>query len=448
MANLTADEQRISFSFSFSDFPEDVQFSVLSFLAPSELATFACTSKRFLSLCRSDGKLWFALCHRRWGSRTQIAKWGQGNVNYRRLYRTLNEYENLIGFWRRSGQGKNAAGAASPTLVFFEWGPSFVVGSRVFPSKTRTYQVVKTPFLWLSVMPDGSPVSFLDPDCRSESAVDVVQSSEFSFRENELLAVNVYFMGKCHLVVEENINFAYSNSMEEKKFSFVEESGSPVRLPDPLMSEIYQYFANRTSPGGDRVARRQRRREKEKQGRRKWDPEHFVKVINWSPTPSKPLQGLWKGISDDMTLDFYLVAYDDIGGITCRRVGDSFSIYSPVFWTSNTTFIEAPFSPEEEYLYENHIHLQQVAIADTILGRPPCMDSQVVSHILYINSSYDLVIPDLVGATMNPRHVEGRIWRYRDGTFGFGFLRNNHITDLKPIAQDGCILDTIDICSG
>ncbi|RXH99280.1 hypothetical protein DVH24_011605 [Malus domestica] len=42
---------------SFSDFPDDVQFYILSFLTPSEVASFACTPKGFVLLCKSDCKL-------------------------------------------------------------------------------------------------------------------------------------------------------------------------------------------------------------------------------------------------------------------------------------------------------------------------------------------------------------------------------------------------------
>ncbi|KAL7175648.1 hypothetical protein ACSBR2_029279 [Camellia fascicularis] len=472
MANLTPNKEPNSFS--FSDFPEDVQLCILSFLSPSELSSFASTSKPFVSLCRNDAKLWFALCDRRWGSKTQIRKWGNGKITYKQLYKALDEFEKLIGFWRRSGHGKIAGlNSPPPPLVFFEWGSSFITGSRVSPSKSGTYRVVKAPFLWISIMPNGAPVSFLDPECRFELFDDLVKSGELGLLENELVPVNVSFMGKNHVVVEENLSFAYSNSnsnsLEGRQIEFssvsssgnlrgdedgaVEdvigaESGSPGSL---LMSEIYQYFANRTSPGGDRALRKQRKREKWRQGRKKLEPEHFVKIANCSPTPSRPLQGLWKGICNDMNLDFYLVTYDDIGGIACRRVGDSsqpFSDYSPVFWTSNTTFIESPFCPEEEYIYDSRMHLRPLASADPVHGQSSWMENEVVSCILDINSSYDLVIPNLAGASANPQQVEGRIWQYRDGTFGFGFLRNNCIIDLKHIAQNGRILDIMELCSG
>lgn len=127
-----------------------------------------------------------------------------------------------------------------------------------------------------------------------------------------MVPINVSFIGKCHVVVEENPSFRQFNSPEGKKSGMrrissggnmrgeeygdvddviVPESGSSGSLPDRLMSDLYQYFANRTSPSGDRASRRQRRREKERQGRRKWEPEHFVKIVNCSPTPSRPLQG-------------------------------------------------------------------------------------------------------------------------------------------------------------
>ncbi|XP_047325182.1 F-box protein At3g12350 [Impatiens glandulifera] len=457
---------------SFSDFPEDVQLCILSFLAPPEISVFACTSKRFVSLCRNDEKLWFSLCDRRWGFKTQINKWIKGNITYRKLYKALNEYENLIGFWRRSGQGKTIGANSPPPLVFFEWGPSFITGSRVSPSNSGTYQVLKEPFLYLGIMANGCPVSYLDPECRLKLSDDIVNSGEIGSSEGELLPVNINFMGKNHVIIEENLNFVYLNSPNGKKtvgerslasghlvpddFGVLDvvgvERGSP---PDRVMLEIYQYFANRTSPGGERSSRRQRRREKMRQGKSKWEPEHFVKIAHCSPTPSKPLQGLWKGICDDMNLDFFLVAYDDVGGIACRRVGDAsqpFSSYSPVFWTSSTEFTDSPFAPDEERLYASRVHLRPLAVEEEEEGsghdyeqQPhPWIENEVVSRILGINSSYDLVLPDMAGtSSANPWQVEGRIWQYEDGTFGFGFLRNHHIIDLKHIACNGCLVDIL-----
>lgn len=451
-ANLNSNE---SITFSFSDFPEDVQLCILSFLDQSQLSAFACTSKRFCSLCRDDARLWFSLCDRRWGSKTLIKKWGNGKISFKLLYKTLLEYENLIGFWRRSG---TVAQLPSP-LLFFEWGPSFITGSRVSPSKEGTWAVIKSPFLWITLTSKGEPANFLDPDGKLEFSEDLVDSVETRNLENELVPVNLSFMGKCHFVVEENVNFYGSstsspngaiaigkvNSGNIRGEEYEEVSGSPGSLPDRLMSEIYQYFANRTNPGGNGSSRRQRRREKEKQARRKLEPEHFVKIVNCSPMPSRPLQGLWKGVSDERNLEFYLISYDDIGGIACRRVGDSCAAsggYTPVFWTSSTTLIEPPFSAYEEHLYYSRIHLRPPAEADNNHEHPPLRDLGALSRILPMTSSYDLVIP---GTAINPLQVEGRIWQYENGTLGFGFLRNCYAIDLRHIAEDGHLLDVIDI---
>ncbi|XP_054798204.1 F-box protein At3g12350 [Prosopis cineraria] len=454
--NFTENEKG---SISFTDFPEDVQFCILSFLTPSEIAIFACTSKRFGSLCSNDSKLWFSLCERKWGSKTQIAKWGNGKIGYRLLYKTLDEWENLIGFWRRSGPGSIAI--ASPSLVIFEWGSSFVAGSRVSPSKTGTYDILKSQFLRMSLSSEGQVVNFLDPDGQAEMPGDFAISELFDWPDNELIPVNVSFMGKTHFVVEENQNSIHFNCPDQRKHGFRRsssstnlssddcyvgedvigaESGSPGSLPDRLVSDIYQRFANRTSPGSDK-SRKQRRKEKERLARRKWEPEHFVKIVNCSPTPSRPLQGLWKGICCDMSLAFYLVVYDDIGGVACRQIGnppEQFPSHYLVFWTTNTSFIESPFSPEEEYLYDTRIHLRPLEAASEIHQHFPLTENGVVNGILHISSSYDLIIPDLAG-TVNPRNAEGRIWRYQNGTFGFGFLRDNFIIDLKRIAYDDCI---------
>lgn len=152
---------------------------------------------------------------------------------------------------------------------------------------------------------------------------------------------------------------------------------------------------------------------------------------------------LVQGICDDMSLDFYLVTYDDVGGIACRKVGDSckpLTYHAPVFWTSSLAFIESPFSHEEDEIYNCRMHLRPPEEADHHIS---FSDNGVVSRMLYINSSYDLVIPDSVGTTVNPRRVEGRIWLYRNGTFGFGFLRDNYIIDLKHIAINDHLLDTV-----
>lgn len=288
---------------SFSDFPDDVQLCVLSFLRPSDLSAFSCTCKRFDSLYRQDQRLWFSLCDRRWGSKTLINKWGSGKISYRHLYRVLEEYENLIGFWRRCGD----VASSSPPLVFFEWGPFYITGSRISPSTNSGYAVIKKQLLWMSIASNGEPVNYLDPDGKFELMKEDLMG-ESSVVESELVQVNVNFIGDCHVVVEENFGFngfrRDSSSGNLRTEDYENVYGSP---PERVMTEIYQYFANRTSPSVNGASRRQRRREK-KQGRmRKWESEHYVKIVNCSPKPSRPLQGLWKVLW--LYQDFFFLRY-------------------------------------------------------------------------------------------------------------------------------------------
>ncbi|XP_012446117.1 F-box protein At3g12350 isoform X1 [Gossypium raimondii] len=444
-------------SFSFSDFPEDVQLCILSFLSLPDIANFACTSKRSVSLCCNDTKLWFTLCQRRWGPKTQINKWGGGQITYKLLYKTLTQWENLIGFWRHCGRA--GLSGQCPRLIIFEWGPSFVFGSRVCPSKNGTYHVTKSPFLWMGISPDGQIVYFLDLEGQTEiPSGDFGSWLEFVCMDQNLVPANVNFMGKDHFVVEENSNFWHSSKSKDvlRRISSsknliedsdgVIESGIAGSLPDRFVSEMYTHFANRTSPGGggDRAWRRQRKKEKERQGRRKWEPEHFLKVIDCSPTPDKPLQGLWKGISGDMNLNFYLVKYDEIGGIICQRIGDFSSSYTLVFWTSEPMSMQSPFSLEEERIYDDRIHFQPIAAEDQIHSQPAMTGIEMVSHILHINSSCNLMLPSLIGSA-GLQHGEGRIWQYMNGTFGFGFLRDHFIIDLKHIIQEGRLLDSVNL---
>ena len=123
-------------------------------------------------------------------------------------------------------------------------------------------------------------------------------------------------------------------------------------------------------------------------------------------------------------MELYLVKYDEVGGVVCKKVEDlSLSRQtSPVFWTPNHAFIRSPFSVEEEMILDSRIRI--VPLHGEV-------HEQVISGMLYMNSSYD--------------PGEGRVWLYENGTFGFGFLRDQFITDLKRVAlEDGCLADVLD----
>ncbi|ERN18630.1 hypothetical protein AMTRI_Chr12g272840 [Amborella trichopoda] len=477
-------------SLDFCAFPSDVQACILSILSPADIFSFSCACKRFSTLCSDEAITWRAICHRRWGSKTQIEKWGDGQISYKLLYKTLEKWENLIGFWRIIGQENGP-------LVMFDWGAFCLTGSRVSSLGCCSYEVRKVPFLWLGLSHDASPLNFFDPEyghvqdaCKPEQELGFSEDGSFkrekaqSFLNSNknldpeaieevlgLSMINVNFVGNNHIVIERRENYTpFSSAMsirhswspsEEKRvcrsMSSYDISGNNLRdedtadlsgsLPDNLQSEIYQYFANRTSPVGDRASRRQRRREKERsfgRGQRKSEAEHFVKIVDCYPTRDRPLQGLWKGTSDCAGLNFYLVTYDDIGGIACRRVGSTVQPYcSPVFWTSNSTFLESPLSQEEEGIYIERVHGQTCAHQSH--GHSPSFaENEVVSRILYINSSYALVMPDLIDRVAHPRDFEGRVWLYANGTMGFGFLRDNYITQLKHLAFDGLLLDMVE----
>ncbi|KAK8937721.1 F-box protein [Platanthera guangdongensis] len=419
---------------SFSDFPDDVQLNILSFLSPAEISAFACTCRRFAVLCSPStpsADLWTTICNRRWGCNTQLRRWSAAPSP--RLYKTLDRWEHLIGFWRRIGNGVSG----TPPLVFFEWRPSCIIGSRVSPSPfAGSYAVRKFPFIWIGLSSSCETVSYLHPGFQSESPPD----SQSPQSDADVIPVTISFLGCNHFVVEENRSIYADCRMDDSEEMLGLEARSP---PDQVMSEIYQYFANKRSPGGEKSSRRHRKKKwRGRHGMQRWRTEHFVKIADYCPTPARPLQGLWKGICEDMSLEFYLITHDDVGGIACRRIGDAgpFSDYSPLFWTVNSTFLESPFPLNEQVIYSMREHVRSVVSEHRNIER------EIVSRILCINSSYELVLPNPEGSSGDSINVEGRVWEYEDGTFGFGFLRNNFIVDLKRIALDGCLLDTVE-CS-
>lgn len=158
----------------------------------------------------------------------------------------------------------------------------------------------------MGVSPGGEPVNFLDPDQRIVDFAKVREKGVFD--SPDLVPVHVNFVGRNHLVVEENLDYDDEGGTKLVGGSL---RGGDEAPPEVVMAEIYQYFANRTSPGGDRALRKQRRREKERLAKRRFESEHYVRIVNCSPTPSRPLQGLWKVLvlSSYMFFSNYLSIY-------------------------------------------------------------------------------------------------------------------------------------------
>uniref|UniRef100_A0A0D3HUY4 Uncharacterized protein n=1 Tax=Oryza barthii TaxID=65489 RepID=A0A0D3HUY4_9ORYZ len=298
----------------------------------------------------------------------------------------------------RGGGGVRVPEAGGCRVV--PWARGTLAASLLVPS-ARGLAVAKSPFVTLSIDETGETVAAMGD-----------------------VPVSVNFVGNNHIVVE-----AAAASSGDDDDEAAMEGGSPPEV-------MYMHFANRRSPGAGRKRR-------SKQGRRRgraMEAEHFVRIADAEPTEARPLQGLWKGISESRTLEFYLVTYDDIGGITCRQVSDTRgqnSGFTPIFWTTNTTFLEQPFSEKELDHYIRREHIQGVD------SDHAATENRAISRILCINSSYDVVDHHLSAPLDDMRNVEGRIWLYDDGTFGFGFSGSNSIIDLKHVSSDGCILDAL-----
>ncbi|CAL5093383.1 unnamed protein product [Urochloa decumbens] len=384
---------------ALEDLPEDALLCILALLAPPDAAAAACACRRLASAASSPS-LPPALALRLGVPAPSLPASPTCPAAARRLLRSLHRLSRLLGLWRRlpSASSSNSPSAhQSPSLAAFEWAAprATLAASLLSPSALG---VSRSPFVTLSIADSGDTVA-------AAAAGDV--------------PVCVNFVGNNHIVVEVAV------MGEDEEVEMV--SGSPPE-------EMYAHFANRRSPGAGR-------RKRGKHGRRGgfMEPEHFVRIADAEPTKARPLQGLWKGICEDSTLEFYLVAYDDIGGVTCRRFNDTRgqnSGYSPVFWTTDTTFLEPPFSEQELDNYSNRYHIQGVT------SNHASTENRVISRILCINSSHDVVDPHLSTPLDDARSVDGRIWLYEDGTFGFGFVGSDSVIDLRHASSAGCILDT------
>ncbi|XP_062201929.1 F-box protein At3g12350-like [Phragmites australis] len=381
---------------ALEDLPEDALLSIFALLAPADAAAAACASRRLASVASSP-VLPVALALRLGlpPPPRPLSPSAPCPAAARRLLRSLHRLCRLLGFWRRLPSSHSAYQSHAPSLAAFEWGPRATLAASFLSPSPHGFAVSKTPFVTLSIAESGDTVAAIGD-----------------------VPVCVNFVGNNHIVVE-------AAAAEDEGEEMV--SGSPPE-------EIYAHFANRRSPGAGR-------RRRGRQGRR-WggmEAEHFVRIADAEPTEARPLQGLWKGICENRTLEFYLVTYGDIGGVTCRRFSDTRgqnSGYSPVFWTTDTTFLEPPFSEQELVNYSSRDHIRDVASSHA------GTENRVISRILCMHSSYDVVDPHL-STPFDARNVEGRIWLYEDGTFGFGFVGSNSIIELRNVSSASCILDTL-----
>ncbi|KAG0476540.1 hypothetical protein HPP92_013381 [Vanilla planifolia] len=181
----------------FYDFPIDVQLNILSFLSPTEISAFACTCRRFATLCSPSADIWLSLCERRWGSKTHLRRWSRPCRLACR--KALDRWENLIGFWRRSP-------GAPPRVLC---GASCIIGSRVSPSFVLLLRCPgKIPFLWLGISPAGGALTYLHPG----RLFDYPACLDKALSDSDVIPVTISFMGCKHFIIEESLSFAEISS--------------------------------------------------------------------------------------------------------------------------------------------------------------------------------------------------------------------------------------------
>ncbi|BFI29305.1 hypothetical protein MPTK2_3g01350 [Marchantia polymorpha subsp. ruderalis] len=476
---------------SLCNIGDDCMSAVLSFLSPSDIVACAAVCRHLRAFCKDDHKVWLPMCERKWGAQTSVQKWGRGRVPFKVLHALLTKLENLVGFWRGVGHGGHGS------LVTFEWGPHYVVGFRVTPSRPSCYEVCKIPFVWVGVSQTGAQVCVFDPDrtitpffcegmCSSNehssqgSPVKSRRRNPFEELDPDrdlehqplpagLIAVDLHFVGKLHIVMEDlqQPQFYGNRSLAEAAVvaSFGSRGGSVAEAtslspsspgsssemdrygqspPGSFQYEMYQFLASKvTSQGGDRIARKQRRRERERAIlRRACEPEHFVKVRDVGPTGARPLQGLWKGICDSKGLDFVLLSYDEKGGIVCRRVGECLGTThsGSVCWTAESdSTIRVPLSPHEQHSFDERQHFAPTGVNGKYHVQDGC-DEEVVGMMCTLPTTG----LDFRASRSDAENIEGRVWQYASGRFGFGFLPTNFIIDFRPICSpSGVLLDVL-----
>jgi hypothetical protein len=283
-----------------------------------------------------------------------------------------------------------------------------------------------------------------------------------------LVVVDLHFVGNEHVVFEEYQQAVFTGGCKKTlveaaalaSFGSSENLcsvvGSPERRhslspagseagkspPGSFPYEMYHYLVKKvTSPGGERAARKQRRRDRERalnQGKRRYETEHFVKIPHFCPTREQPLQGLWKGISQSAGLDFVVLSYDNDGGILCRKVGDSSgtirSRSGSICWTAKAGHgMSSPLPDNEQELFElrrQHILPSSVAAVDY------CWSEEEVVEMLWATVEEEVEL----GLNLN----KSRVWQYASGRFGFSSAPFGRVVDFRPICFEDTVADVMD----
>lgn len=247
--------------------------------------------------------------------------------------------------------------------------------------------------------------------------------------------------------------------------------------------ELYSTLASKV-PGspGDKLSSRNRRKYKSRiRGTSPgFESKHLVKIpiSEIEPTNERPLQGLWKvlfppllhfswsfsscfahvtiifqGILPSGNLDIVLIQYLENEIVSCRRVGileESQRIdLMPMKWVSQREAkMTAPFSNSEMVKFTQKHHIEpklspQKSIfrssedsdVFSFLKSPSCEDfTQKLENCSLISavsqpSLWDSSEVKEVHLAFVEGHLEGRLWYYENGNFGYGTETSDFVVD-------------------
>ena len=157
-----------------------------------------------------------------------------------------------------------------------------------------------------------------------------------------------------------------------------------------------------------------------------------------------------QGISRSAALDFVVLSYDDHGGITCRKVGDSSGMTrsGSVCWTTKAGHgMPAPLPDSERQIYELTQHIlpspsEPGAHGDSLMSDDG-LNEEVVEMLwatvdVQPGLNYNVGVEDV---------TESRVWQYASGRFGFGNCSDGRIVDFRPICIKDSLVDVVELRS-